>query len=286
MKKIILIVIPSLLIALLIYLIIQHINNQRSQKGALQVTSNPVSKVYLDNLYLGRTPISKTEANDMIQAGNYTLKLVPEDKSLTEYQEKIPITTGVLTVVDRKFRKGGKSEGSVISLQPIAEKNQNELEVISFPTDSEIELDSSLIGNTPFLYKNPTVSDHMITISKQGYNSKTIRIRTPKGYRLTIISYLSVGSEQITESLKEAPSPIASSSPFLSPTVSETKVLILDTPTGFLRVRESASLNSNQITTVNPGEEFVLLSEQAGWFEIKLADGSKGWVSSEYARKE
>jgi uncharacterized protein YgiM (DUF1202 family) len=280
MKKIFFLIIPALLIAVLIFLFIQYLSNQRSQKGALQVTSSPQSKVYIDNKYIGRTPITKTDPKDMIQAGNYTIKLEPSDPDLSEYQEKITISTGILTVVDRKFNKGSLSEGYVITLSPLSEKKRTELEVVSFPSGSKVELDSNDIGKTPLLHKSPTESDHMLRIRKDGYKDKTVRIRTPYGYRLTVIAYLGVTSEN---DLDNTPTPSAVLTP--TPTAATSKVQILDTPTGFLRVRSSNNLNSSIITTVAPGETYPLISEQTGWFEIKLHDGKTGWVNTQYARK-
>jgi hypothetical protein len=289
MNKFLFIIIPALLIALLVYLFILHLQNLSSQKGALQVTSMPVSKVYLNDKYIGRTPISKTDATDMIQADNYTIRLVPVDTSFSEYQEKITISTGILTVVDRKFNKESLSEGYVISLIPLIDKNQTELEVISFPAGSKIDLDANSIGKTPLLYKKPTESDHILNIYKEGYNEKAIRIRTPKGYRLTVIAYLSIGpadAKPVQPATTISPSPSSTISPSPSEESTATKVLILDTPTGFLRVRESNNLNSAQITTVAPGETYAIINEETGWFEIKLTDGKTGWISSQYAKKQ
>lgn len=290
MKKIFFILIPALLIALIIYLFIQHYNNLRTQKGALQVTSLPQSKVYLNNKYIGRTPIGKTDPNDLIEAGSYTIRLEPVESGLTEYQERITISPGILTVVDRKFRKGVLSEGYVITLNPLPDKTQSQLEVISFPSDSKVELDSNSIGNTPLLFKKPTESDHMLKISKDGYIEKLVRIKTLTGYRLTVIAYLSANAEvdtsdlqQINSTTQPAPS-VAVITP--APVKNTIKVLILDTPTGFLRVREESNINATQITTVSPGDSFPLLSEQPGWFQILLPDGKKGWVSSQYAKKQ
>ncbi len=64
-----------------------------------------------------------------------------------------------------------------------------------------------------------------------------------------------------------------------------TKVLILNTPTGFLRVREDASIASKEITKVKPGESYELLEEKTNWFKIKIDDKTTGWISSQYAKK-
>src|SRR3712207_8100804 len=44
-------------------------------------------------------------ATDMLQTGDYTIKLTPVDPNLGEFQEKIKVSQGILTVVDRKFGK-------------------------------------------------------------------------------------------------------------------------------------------------------------------------------------
>ena len=185
-----------------------------------------------------------------------------------------------MTVVDRKFDKSELSEGYVITLSPLSDKKKTELEVISFPSGSKVELDANEIGKTPLLYKSPTESDHMLRITKDGYGDKTVRIRTPYGYRLTVIAYLGVASE---DDLANTPTPANVATP--SATLAPSKVQILDTPTGFLRVRSSSDINSSEITTVAPGETYPLVSEQTDWFEIKLNDGKTGWISAQYAKK-
>lgn len=281
MKIFLFVAIPVFLIITVVVMSIRHFNMQQMQKGALQVTSKPVSKVYLDDKYIGRTPISKTEPADMLQAGNYNIKLEPLDTAYQPYQEKISIATGIMTVVDRTFRTDSLSEGSVISLSPLSDKNSAELEVIAIPVGSSVTLDSEPIGTTPLLHKDPTESDHIIRIKKNGYNEKSIRIRTPKGFKLTVIAYLSIGEDDTRAEDNTLTPPSITVTPTPAPSV-----LILDTPTGFLRVRQSPDINSSQVTTVAPGSTHPLLSEQTGWYQIKLENDQTGWISSEYSRKQ
>lgn len=279
MKKIFLIVIPALLLGLFFFLTYQYVVGSRSQKGALQVTSAPESKVYINNTYLGQTPLCKCEASDMLAAGDYTIRLVPIDKNLSEFQEKVTISEGVLTVVDRKFGENSLSEGSIISLTPLTDKKKIELLVASFPQGATVLLDNNIIGTSPVLYKNPTESDHVLKVRKNGYKEKTIRIRTPMGYKLTVAVYLGVDPDK---SVKEEERPAARE---ITPSPSTAKVVILDTPTGFLRVRETNSTGAIEIGRVNPGESYPFVSEQPGWFEITLTNGKSGWISSDYAEK-
>ncbi len=280
MKKILFFLILAIFLGVIFFILFQYLVSSRSQKGALQVTSSPESKVYLNDKYLGDTPLCKCESEDMQRSGNYTIRLVPTNKNLSEFQEKINITDGVLTVIDRKFGKGSDSSGSVIALTPLNDKKATELLVVSIPSKSTILLDNNPIGNTPILFKNPTESDHALQIVKEGYEEKTVRIRTPLGYKLTVTVYLS------TSNALDTATQSASVSPSATPTPLASKVTILDTPTGFLRVRESASIGSAEIARVASPDSYEILSEQQGWFEIKLKDGKIGWISSQYASKQ
>ena len=62
-------------------------------------------------------------------------------------------------------------------------------------------------------------------------------------------------------------------------------VEILSTPTNFLNVRKAPGTSSEKIGEVKPGEAYILVSKNAAgdWYEIKLANGSTGWVTSQYA---
>lgn len=63
------------------------------------------------------------------------------------------------------------------------------------------------------------------------------------------------------------------------------QVEILETGTGWLRVRSEASLNGEEIGRVNVGEKYKIAEEVEGWYKITLTDGKTGWISSQYAKK-
>jgi len=71
------------------------------------------------------------------------------------------------------------------------------------------------------------------------------------------------------------------------PAVEVLKVIILDTPTGFLNLRSGPGTGFEKIGSVNPGELYELVSENAEqtWYEIRLAGGT-GWVIKTYAELE
>jgi hypothetical protein len=282
MKKVFLFVAP-LLIAMVIFFGILFFLDRKTGKGALQVTSVPQSKVYLDSKLLGTTPFCACELAQMLTVGDYTIKLVPIDGNFRPFTEKITINKGTLTVVDRTFADNGESDGSIIGLAPLNNKKDIEVLVVSLPSKANVFLDNNPVGVTPLLLKQVSESDHDLQVHRDGYKDKSIKVKTALGFKLNALIFLGI-SHDLSNEL------IASPSSVLVPTITVSKVLILNTPTGFLRVRESNSISSSEIAQVKPGEEYELVTEQEGWFEIKLSspasEGRTGWISSSYAVKE
>lgn len=277
LRKIIFFLIPILIVTVL-FLSAVLVVNRDGGKGALQATSIPESQVFLNGEYVGKTPLCLCDLPQLLKIGDYNIKLVPLKSGLKSFEQKITIYKGVLTVVDRTFdTQASVSSGSVITLSEIDEKDNSQLLVISFPNKAQVILDSNPTGTTPLLLKEITSSDHEIKIIKDGYKEKIIKVKTIPGKRLEATVALGIKADITKEDRKTA-------SPAASLTIS--KVIILDTPTGFLRVRQSDSVSADQVATVNPGDKLDLISEKDEWFEVRLSSGSTGWISSTYARKE
>lgn len=283
MKRALFILIPSFILAATAFILVQSVLLRGNDTGALQVTAAPPSKVYLNGKYLGQTPLCKCNANDMITTGEYTIKLVPTSGNFSEFQEKITITKSILTVVDRKFGTGATSEGSIITLQPIRDGDKRELLITSIPDKAEVLLDNSSSGFTPVLLRDITDSDHELILKKSGYADKKVSIRTPSGYKLLATVYLGIEGDGL---LTPTPTPTVAASPSATPTPPSSNTLtILQTPTGFLRVRADSSTAASEVGRVLPGEEYEILDEVSGWYQIKLKSGTIGWISSQYAQK-
>jgi hypothetical protein len=285
MKKLAFLFIPILLTAIIVFGILKIFVFGDLGKGALQVTSKPFSKVYLNNTYIGTTPLCRCEATSMIRSGDYTLKLIPIDGKTKEFQDKISITKGVLTVVDRKFGASAASEGSVISLEALPDKKSSELLVVTFPDKADVYLDGNYQGKSPYREESVTDSDHALRIKKDGYKDKNVRVRTPAGFKLIAVVYLGL----LDEIASPTKSPLASPSSSLTPTpisfAKLGKVRILETPNGFLRVRSEPSLTAIEVARVTTGDLFDILEESTGWYKIKPLSGEIGWVSADYVSK-
>jgi len=275
MRKLLYILAP-IFIAVIVFLLLVLVVNSQPEKGALQVTSAPVSEVYLDGKLIGKTPLCKCDLPNLIKTGDYTIRLIPLTGDTQPFEQKITVSPKIITVVDRTFGIGVVGEGSILSFSPISDKTDTQISIVSFPDKAQVFLDNTLSGISPIILKKVTPSDHEIKLVKDGYKDKIIKISTKQGFQLDAIIFMSVFAQTSTN--------IATSSAPVTPTA-KTQVTILSTPTGFLRVRQDPSVGALQIGQVNPGDKFDLLNEQNGWYQIQLPSGTKGWVSSQYAAK-
>ncbi len=282
MKRLFLLIAP-LLIAVLIFFGILFFLDKKSGKGALQVTSVPKSRVYLDNKLIGDTPLCACDLPQMLTVGDYAIKLVPLEGNFQPFEEKITINKLTLTAVDRTFVDNGGSDGSVISLSPLDSKKDVEVLVVSFPDKANVFLDSNPVGITPLLLKQVSESDHDLRVTSDGYKDKSVRIKTALGFKLSSLVFLGVNTDLSNPSVS---SPTAT----LPPSITVSKVLILDNPDtrelGFVRVRQGNSVLTSKIGQVIPGETYELVDEKNGWFEIKFDKDQTGWISAQYAVKE
>lgn len=247
-------------------------------KGALQVTSNVAAKVLLNGKDIGITPLCKCEITDRIDEGTYTIQLIPQDNSDT-FITKVQINKGVLTALDRTFLPGSFASSYTLLLEKNYSKNAD-LAIYSIPSEALVTLDGNDSGVTPFNLKNISPSEHEIELQKGGYGKKTIRLRTVPGYKLVVQALLGTlpSANEILPGSEVSPTP--------TPTpVQKDTVTILSTPTGFLRVRKEATINSDEIGRVKPNDILPLISEQSGWIEIQLPDGKSGWISSDFVKK-
>lgn len=89
------------------------------------------------------------------------------------------------------------------------------------------------------------------------------------------------------EQEQTSPSPSPSPTPEPTPSPLEKKVKVLENNVNYLNVREGPGVESNKITRVESGEEFVELERKENdigeeWVKIKVDEETEGWVLGEY----
>ena len=82
--------------------------------------------------------------------------------------------------------------------------------------------------------------------------------------------------EAIVATPTTVPVPVTTSWP-------EKTVVIRETETGWLRVRDAPSSAGVEVTKVKPKEKYILLEQDKDWLRIDLGDEKSGWILAKYA---
>lgn len=217
--------------------------------------------VYLNGQEAGKTPYENKDL-DVVE---HTVKIEKESGS---WQGKIKLIAGTVTVINRDLALDqASSAGEVLSLN-----RGKGLTVVSNPTESDVEIDGRSYGNTP-LTADIEPGEHTILVSRPGYLKRSIRADLPKNFNLTVSVDLALSEADLTN--------------ITSPVITQTpEVVVKNTPTGFLRVRDKPNLSGKEIAQVKPGDRLVLLEEQGAWDRVRLSDGKEGYVSVAYVEKK
>lgn len=281
MKRFILLAASILIIVVGLFIVVRLIAVQKGGKGGLQVTANVKSSAFLDDKKIGTTPLcispECSPQNELITAGIYTLKVIPEDTTYSPFTAKIEINDGVLTAVDRTFLPGSFSSAYILTLEK-TNLSDPQLIITSLPNEALVAIDGSSQGVTPFSIQKISPSEHEVEVQKQGFGKKTVRVRTVPSYKLIVNVILGTYSDDSGTNPTATPQNV-------TPTVFPIMIKIKNTPTGFLRVRKEPTLDSPEIARVLPDETYSYLDEKDEWFKIQLKDEQEGWVSSSFAEK-
>jgi len=277
-------------IVIVIAVVVRWLNNRGPKQGELRVDSQPAAAVFLDNKNIGRTPLPKDFS---IDAGEYTIKLVPESATtqMTSWEGRITVGANLLTYVNANLSESELTTAvDVMWLEKITSKN-SELSVTTNPDGATVLVDDQTKGVTPLSVADIPAGDHTLSITSSGFVSRTLKIKTTPGYRLiaNLKLALSAGGSitptvSPTPELSDMPTPSKTASASGSKAVDPPKpfILIKDTPTGFLRVRMEPSTSASEAGRVNPGEKYTYFDTESGWYQIKYDGKNTGWVSGQY----
>ena len=253
----------------------------QNTSGRIRITSTPSTTVFVDNVAAGKTPYE-----DKMKVGEYLIKLIPdgEASSTASWQGKVMINKNSLTFVNRELGASDvSSAGEIFTINPMDKApqtaNTGEIAVDTEPSGAIVYLDNDEKGVSSLVLQDVPKGDHELSVFMPGFLRRTQKVNVETGYRVHAQFSLAIDSTQQTAVTPTTP--VASS----SATQGKTTVTVKDTPTGWLRVRESPSLSASESGKVNTGDTFDLLDEQDGWYKIKTPQGD-GWVSSVYTEKK
>ncbi len=138
--------------------------------------------------------------------------------------------------------------------------------LVSVPADSSVNLQEEAEDTSKVVAKL-AVDEVAEKTGEEGEWSQIAINGFPSAWVKT--SYLETSPEAVSQVLGSAAD------------FSGKKVIILDTPTGWLRVR--AAPGGDEITKVFPGEILGVIDQSGDWYFIEVSPELTGWISSQYA---
>jgi hypothetical protein len=292
---------------LLITVILTGCSLSKSKAGII-VKSEPTGTVYINDKEVGKSPYQ----DENMAPGSYTVKIKSDSGEWTS--NKIRILENTIFNINRELAPNSSEQaGENVSI----EKGKG-ITLVTLPSQVEVSLDGQKQGNTPYLIPSTSEGEHEILLTKEGYLTRKIKIRTRNDYKIVIEATLKKeGISTATPSASPTPTITSSSQPSIKPTATAkptttvspnasasatpksfataspssttapgpNTVTIQTTPTGWLRVRDKAGIEGKEIAKVNTGETYPYDEQlDSGWTQITLTDGTKGYVASRYVK--
>jgi len=276
--------IAFLSVAFIIFVLIKLFFDIISKKeGRLQIYSRPGAAVFLDNAMKGNTPYTNSH-----KEGEYVLKVVPDGvaTSAASWQKKISIYSGSLTYVDIQLESTDITSWADMYWLTKKEgffNKSTSLTIETEPSNALIYIDNDEKGVSPLTLENVSPGSHELSVFATGFSRRSKKINMSEGFQLHAFVKLALDPSQKTQYTIIEPDSIATSAASIKEPANT--VRILDTPTGWLRVREEPTLAGSESARINPGQRFEILEEQSGWYKIKVDSEKIGWISSQYAQK-
>lgn len=255
------------------------------ESSALLLISDPdEANVYLDEELIGQTPVSSKK----ISTGDHLIKISKEG-----YRTR---------VIKIQSQPGFKINIKIrLFLLPIAPgagrmeyKDEPRFSVFDFSSsNAALYADTSSWAKGIVYYfrnleKESSVSaekayDLFLDYKGQTFDKEGVKTSAPGVGEKPEVSIAYLGRKVDEGFTDDAKVSLTNLSGKILP--KEEKVQILPTGTGWLRVRKSPSVTSEEIARVNEGDKLSLLSEEGTFYKVKLPDAKEGYISKSFSRK-
>jgi len=232
-------------------------------RSGLEITSEPIAKVYINGMDSGLTKYKNTK----LKSGETEIKLVAETGE--SWERKINLEKNVTTVISWNLKE---NSGYILSMEKSGKKAS--MLINSNPGNAIISLQGDIKNKTPANLENLEIDDYKVSLNFPGYKGLNLIVKTVDNYQLIIDAKLAtekISPNQVTPTVSQ-----------ISPTIERVK--IKETPTGWLRVRETPDNNGSEIGRANVGEIYELLGSKGEWYHI-VYKGRQGFISTKYAEK-
>ena len=291
------------LVLALIALLIKYTPWQKLERAGLQIEYNQgqgYASVFLDDQYLEKAPLAEKE----IQAGDYILKIVPDDQGLAEFSTPISLEKGTLAVVIYEAGLSAKySAATVYELHRQAELGRSgSLSVDSYPETAQLSISGQGDLTAPTTIDDLPAGDYQLSISSPGYKGQEQQLQILAGYQTKISVKLAKLDEtedgqnetNTADNSDQELATEASQAATTNQAVASQSAQVLIKNTGYfvndqevLRVRSASASGASELGWAVAEQTYPYLAnlindESTAWLPILFEDQT-GWVSSQFA---
>jgi len=287
-----LIVLAILLLLFVVFALVRFfLFDNPGTTGRLKVLSSPTAGIFIDNAAVGKTPYETR-----LKPGEYMIKLIPEgeDTQTVSWSGTVTVREHALTYVSREMGTTElTSAGEILSIVKMEKSPKGETGQVSIetePTGAIVFLDNDEKGVAPLILDEVPPGDHELAVYLPGFFRRSQKINVEVGNVVMTVFKLGLDKthktleQELEEKKKEASDSAEVTSESSTKTASGKTLTILDTPTGFLNVRDDPSTSGKKVDEVSPGDQFPYTEESDGWYLIQIKDGEEGWVFGDYVK--
>jgi len=280
---------------------------KKEEVAGLQITTEgSTASVFLNGQFSTKTPFN----DQKLKPGKYTVRLEPEVSGLSTYETSVTVYPGTIAVMNWQFGATPEtSGGTIFEMEPLKKKGSSALSIVSIPDGTIVKVDDASQGFTPVLMSSITAGAHKVQITLPSYKPQEETLNVVEGFQMNVTVKLSKDKTILEKKAETSEAEIASDSaqeasstakkddkkttptptPKVSPVVKDQTakkpyVEILNTGTGWLRVRDKADASGKELAKVDTGKTYPYVETEAGWHLIEYEDGEEGWVSAQYAK--
>lgn len=260
--------------------------DESTSEVVLRIISDPPgASVYIDNTEIGKTPFTSSRLTE----GDYDLRVenvgyepqttririqkgYTSNVSVKLFPMPVPSTVNVFEGSDNLYNLSSNNN-------QIASDTQTWAKAVIYWNQTRgvnlegVGVNKELVFDYYLDYKGDIYDDMGNLVTEDGAFDELRD--SERGAYLGRVS----DGEGLTEMARES---LESFRSVPTPEDQETRVRILPTGLGWLRVREQPSTGSLEIARVDVGQEYTLLEDGEDWVRIKVSDTVEGWVSKTY----
>ncbi len=236
--------------------------------AGIEITTQPPVKIKIDGKEAGMSPYK----NRAIKTGLVDIKIGQE--GIGFWNKQLDLKKNISTIINWTFGKNDNYSGGYVLSMERSNGTGSGIIVSSSPAKATVFIGGENRGQTPIFLADLTEGDKEIKIIMPGFVSINLGIRPVEGYQIVLEAILP----------KEEKVVVATPTPIQSPQEVGSRIKILKTDTGWLRVRDLPSSAGLEIDKVNPGEIYDTVGDSNDWTHIIVRE-KQGWVSTKFVEK-